>query len=216
MRRRGVTVLEALVGVAIMIVIAAICYPAVRAITGRAQQTNCAEKLHTLGNGFALYATDHDGYLPAATTAEWAYRDVKDIPAGELAASPAKLRDVMKTYVPGDPAWFCPIDPEKGHNVLWLGQRHRLTSYLFNPKSSGSDPAWPPHMLLGRANPTNAKGEDIPLISDAFGIPSIDSDRRFRGDTKPASNHDDGMVNVIRQDLSLVRHSAKFITSIKE
>lgn len=209
--------MEALVGAAIMIVILAICYPAVRAITGRAQQSNCAEKLHALGSGLIMYANDHDGYLPSATTAEWAYRDTKGIPDGDLADSPAKLRALMKPYVPTDSAWFCPVDPHAKENVLWLGQRHRLTSYLYDPKSTLEETvAWPPHVQLGKSVATLAKGEEVPLISDAMGIPANDSDRQFREEKKPASNHPDGMVNSLRHDLSLSRHSAKFWMELKQ
>ena len=125
---------EVLVASAIVLAFLAVAYPAVRALTGRAQGSACAEKLHTLGNAFAMYANDHDGYLPPATTAEWAHHDERGVPPEELAASPALLRDAMRAYVPGDGAWFCPEDPQRGENVLWLGQRHLLTSFRFDPK----------------------------------------------------------------------------------
>ncbi len=70
MRRRGLTVVEVLVASAVVLVFLAVAFPAARALTGRAQGSACAERLHTLGNAFAMYANDHEGYLPPATTAE--------------------------------------------------------------------------------------------------------------------------------------------------
>lgn len=193
--------MEVLVASAIVLVFLAVAYPAARALTGRAQGSACAEKLHTLGSALSMYANDHEGYLPPATTAEWAHRDDKAIPDGELAASPDLLRTVMQPYVASDEAWFCPEDPQRGKNVLWLGQRHRRTSFRFDPKPTGEEPGWPPKAQLGHG--------DAPLISDAYGIPAKDSDRQFRNDKKPASNHPDGKVNAIRQDLSLMRAPAQ-------
>ena len=218
MRRQGVTVVETLVCVAITAVLVAVGYPAARAMMGSSQHSACAEKLHTLGNALTLYANDHDGYVPPATTAEFMYKSDKEIPVDEIEGSPALLRAVMKPYVPSDDAWFCPVDPHARENVVWLGIRHRLTSYFFFPKSSPDDNAWPPKMQLGRERlPSEPKtGEGIPLIGDACGVPSKDSDPQFRADTKPTSNHPDGMVNAIRQDLSLTRRPASYWMGTKE
>lgn len=187
MRRRGLTVVEALVASAVVIVFLAVAYPAARALTGRARGSACAEKLHTLGSALALYANDHDGWLPPAATAA----SVAEAPKEELAASPEALRSIMLPYVANPEAWFCPLDPHKGENLLWLGQRHLVTSYRYSPKSAAGEPAWPPKAQLGK--------EAGPLLSDAYGL----------DEKKPASNHADGTVNVIGQDLSLKREKAK-------
>ncbi len=193
---------EVLVGLAIVVTLVLVCFGAVRKMVGRAEGSACAERLHTLGAAMAMYANDHDGYLPAATTAEFAYREAKEVPEGELAASPAALRAAMKTYVPSDKAWFCPVDPEAGQDVLWLGQRHLLTSFAFASPGEGERLAWPPKSQLGREG-------GAPLLSDAFGVPSKDSDRRFAGQKGARSNHPDGMVNAIGHDLSLSRRPAR-------
>ncbi len=204
--RRALTTVEALIASAVVIVFLAIGYPAARALTGRAHQSACAERLHTLGAGLALYANDHDGALPAATTAEWAYQSVKDVPADELKGSPALLRELIKPYVPGEEAWFCPLDPHRGEDALWLGQRHRLTGFRYDPRSSGEEAAWPPRSQLGK--------ESGPLLSDAYGVPAKDSDPAFRSVKAPTSNHPDGTVNLLGQDLSLSRKRAKDLVGL--
>ena len=188
--------MEVLVATAIVVLVAVVAFPAVRAITGRAQGSACAERLHTLGNALAMYANDNEGWLPPATTVEFG----KDAPAAELAASPGLLRELAKPYGMNEEAWFCPVDPHRGENVLWLGQRHRLTGFRVNPKPSGGGPAWPPRAQLGK--------EDGPLASDAYGVPARDSDRQFRDVAKPTSNHESGVVNVVGHDLSLSRRRA--------
>lgn len=191
---------EALVATAVVLVVLAVGVPAARALTGGARRSACAERLHTLGNALALYANDHDGWLPPATTAEWAHREEKGLAEGELAASPGLLVEAMRPIVPSPEAWFCPLDPHRGEKDLWLGQRHLLTSYRYDPKPAAGEEGWPPKAQLGKG--------DAPLVSDAFGIPAQDSDRRFQGERSPASNHPNGTVNVIGQDLSLSRRRA--------
>ncbi len=62
-----------------------------------------------------------------------------------------------------------------------------------------------------------ANSEDVPLISDAVGIPRIDSDPTLSNDDQKArSNHPDDMVNAIRHDLSLVRKPAKYWMGTQE
>ena len=160
MRRRGLTTVEVLVASAIVLVFLAVGSTRRH---GRywagARRSACAERLHTLGAGLALYANDHDGWLPPATTVEWAYPKAS---AADLAASPALLRALVRPYVPKDEEWFCPLDPQQGRNVLWLGQRHLVSSYAFAPPLT-EESAWPPKMQLGKV--------DVPLLSDAAGIP---------------------------------------------
>lgn len=182
---------------AVVIVFLVCAYPAARALTGRASDQACAEKLHTLGTALALYAGDHDGWLPDATTVEAAYPGA---PPAELAASPQALRELMKPYVGSEAAWFCPLDPHAREDVLWLGQRHRLSSYAFAPAPTEGTP-WPPKAQLGHGIAT--------LLTDATGVPAKDSGGQFRDEGEPTTNHPDGIVNVLAQDMSLSRHTAR-------
>ncbi len=194
--RRGLTTVEVLVASAIVIVFLIVGFPAAQALTRRAEGSACAERLHTLGVGLTLYANDHEGWLPPATTVEWAYPSA---PADELAASPALLQTLLRPYVASRDAWFCPVDPHARENVRWLGQRHGVTSYAFAPAVAEGTP-WPPKAQLGHGGAA--------LLTDAVGVPSKDSARRFADKREPTTNHPDGIVNVLAQDLSLSRHSA--------
>ena len=139
--------------------------------------------------GLTLYANAHEGWLPPATTVDWAYAGAL---AEELAASPALLQSLLRPYVARREAWLCPVDPHARENVRWLGQRHALTSYTFAP-ASAEGTRWPPKAQLGRGGAA--------LLTDAVGVPSKDSDRRFAEEREPTTNHPDGMVNVLAQDL---------------
>lgn len=213
MRRRGFTLVEILTVVAIIAVLAGILFPVTIAVRRRAEHTACAENLHQLGLAVTMYANDHDGWVPPATTDEHQYAHMaKGGPSlADLQASPAVLRRAMKPYVPSTAVWFCPVDPHARENVLWLAQRHRETSYFFYPNMPGELLAWPPKMQIGRDAAPNKppQAEDVPLFCDAAGLPWIDSDPLYPDVQEATSNHPDHMVNAIRHDLSLSRLPAK-------
>lgn len=212
MRRRGYTLMEILVVIGIIATLAGLIFVVGGSVRRRAQHTACAENLHSLGVALYLYANDHDGWVPPATTVDVAYKGSGVTSPAEIDASPSVLRTAMKSYVKNDDIWFCPADPYKKTNTLWLGQKHLLTSFYFFPQTEGERKAWPPRMQIGR-DPLASKpekAEDIPLLSDAIGIPDADSDPRFHGDFRARSNHPDDLVNALRHDLSLSRRPAKY------
>ncbi|RYG26506.1 hypothetical protein EON82_03025 [bacterium] len=212
MERRGFATVELLQVIAIIAVLAGVSFPVIEAVRRRAQHTSCAERLHQLGTAITLYANDHDGWVPPATTDEMAYLGTERFSEAEVKASPFALRRALASYVKSEPLWFCPADPQARKDVLWLGQRHRLTSYRFYPISDGQIGAWPPRMQLGRDRLSNSreKDEDVPLVSDSMGIPSRDSDPQFDDDSgRAASCHSDDLVNALRHDLSLSRRPAR-------
>ncbi len=214
-RRKGFTLVELLTVTAIIAVLAGLLFAVARAVKIQAGHSSCQERLHNLGLAIVLYANDHEGWVPPATTAETFYRNHPDlVSAADLAASPGVLKHALDPYVKNSEVWFCPVDPQRGKNVLWLGQRHLLTSYHFLARSSVSM-EWPPKMLLGRDRLSNAPAgaEDIPLLVDAVGLPRFDSDPQFsENDTGFAaqSNHPDNYANGIRHDLSLLRKPARW------
>lgn len=211
-KSRGFTLLEILAVIAIIAVIAGIAFPVFGAVKRRAQHTACAERLHQLGTATVLYANDHDGWVPPATTAETVYEHVPGIDMADVKASPAVLRDALRSYVKSDEIWFCPADPQARKNVRWLAQRHLLSSYFFYPVTPGQLIVWPPKMMLGRDSNPNKKpsDEDIPLWCDAAGVPTHDSDPPLNQDEGARSNHPDSLVNAIQHDLSLSRKPARY------
>lgn len=216
--QRGFTLVEILTAVAIISVLAAVIFPVVNGVRGRAKHTACAENLHQLGAALMIYANDHEGWLPPATTEEFLHSKIPNISLTEVKRSPEVLRTAMALYVKNSEIWFCPADPQARKDILWLGQRHLVSSYRFDPMTLGQPLAWPPAMQIGRDPIANSPkmSEDVPLLSDAVGLPSTDSDPLFRGDEGVASNHSDGLVNAVRHDLSLSRISAKRWTGASE
>lgn len=211
MQRRGYTLVEILTVLGIVAVLAGLLYSVFGMVERRAGHTACAENLHGLGVALHLYANDHDGWTPPATTAESFYAPF--VPTAPLQASPGVLRTALDPYVKNDAVWFCPADPYRKTNAYWLGQRHLLTSYYFLPQTEGERKAWPPRMQLGR-DPLSSippGGMDIPLLCDAVGIPSHDSDPSLGGDSAARSNHPDDRVNAVASDLSLSRKPASFM-----
>ncbi|HXE53029.1 MAG TPA: type II secretion system protein [Tepidisphaeraceae bacterium] len=61
--RRGFSLLEVLIVVAILAVIAAFLLPAVQHARQLAVQVQCASRLRAIGHAFILYASDNDGHM---------------------------------------------------------------------------------------------------------------------------------------------------------
>jgi len=213
---RAFTLIEVLTVIGILCVLAAILFPAMSWARGRALHTACADNLHQLGVAEHLYAGDHDGWVPPATTAANAFFVVFDATPAEVAASPAVLRKALDPYVASNAVWYCPADKVAHKNVVWLGMNHQLSSYWIYPINDGAPRGqWPPRMQLMGNNSDAANG--VPLICDAVGIPDRDSAAEFAtGDGRAETIHPDSRVNIVRHDLSLERKTANFMMGIQQ
>jgi prepilin-type N-terminal cleavage/methylation domain-containing protein len=217
MGRRAFTLVELLVVVAILALLAGIAFPVFGAARRRGAHAACAENLRQLGVALTLYANDHEGWVPPATTVVGYFLGSGRAPDPEIEAMPSVMRAAMSPYVKSDALWFCPADRWKGTDAMRLSQRHRLTSYWFVPMTEGDRKAWPPRMQLGKqVFAVSEQDEAVPLLMDAVGSPQADPDSQFPDDYCARSNHPDDLVNALRHDLSLSRRGAKYWTAGKD
>lgn len=110
--KRGFTLVELLVVLAIVGVLAALLFPAIRGMTGRADAVRCLANLKALGTALQLYLGENQQTMPTLVTARTNRSD--PVPA---------IDTVLAQYV-GDPKVFaCPADSriaaESGTSYYW-------------------------------------------------------------------------------------------------
>jgi prepilin-type N-terminal cleavage/methylation domain-containing protein len=64
MTRRGFTLIEILVVIAVIAILAAILFPVFAKAREKARAASCMANLLNIGMGLRLYAQDHEGYYP--------------------------------------------------------------------------------------------------------------------------------------------------------
>lgn len=69
-KRRGFTLIEMLVVIAIIAILAGLLLPAIQLARKRARRIECASQVRQVALGMSLYGDDNDGMLPAAD-ANW-------------------------------------------------------------------------------------------------------------------------------------------------
>lgn len=112
MKRRGFTLIEMLVVLAIIGTLAGISYPIARSMIGKSREASCLNNLRSLGVGLQSYLQEHNDRLP-----DWkAGRASKteDIPVLETGLLP---------YLESPGAFKCPADSKlydaSGSSYLW-------------------------------------------------------------------------------------------------
>ena len=66
LRRNGFTIVEMIVGIAVIAILAVLLLPAVGGLRASAKSAVCINNLRQLGSGLILYAQEHDNKLPQA------------------------------------------------------------------------------------------------------------------------------------------------------
>lgn len=113
MNRRGFTIIEILVVVAIIGVLIALAIPLISAAKGRANSAACLNRLRVLGVGLSLYAADHQQRLPPLAAGRTSRTE--EIPV---------IDNTINQYIDGTPDVFrCPADDhiaaESGTSYYW-------------------------------------------------------------------------------------------------
>lgn len=158
MRRRGLSLVELLVAIGIVVTLVAILLPALRRGREEARRLQCASNLRQLGLAMHMYAQDNDGLFPTGASlhygeypSDWVWwqpdRDVNHSAiARYVAARDATLAAMLR----------CPSDDIAVHHPGKSGLIYPF-SYSMNASLSSDD-------LKGLLGPTI--GAEMPSLSD--------------------------------------------------
>jgi prepilin-type processing-associated H-X9-DG protein len=159
-RRCAFTLIELLVVLAIIIALAALLVPVFASIRVRAGQSACSSNLRQLHKAFALYAADHDGFLPPYNNVIGSKRNGALWPE-----TAARLAAALDPYNKSSDIWFCTSDiyarsaSQEGH------LDHRYGSYHFHMRSfQGKIPA--PMDAVHFSGQNTFAASELPLLSD--------------------------------------------------
>jgi len=118
MKKKGLTLVELLIVMAIITVLSSLIFVVVSEIKNRIYTTQCMSNLHQIGLALRMYAHDWNGFAPPYST-EWRIRSQ----ASQLVAA-------LNPYLKNEPIWFCPLDPYLKWDGGKLYGKAGETSYL--------------------------------------------------------------------------------------
>ena len=112
MHRRGITLIEVLIVVAVILIVAAISFPVFSRAKESAKATACLGNLSQIGKALALYAIDHDNRFPPYNTIDSAELTRGVPPEEKLEREPGALfKKALLPYGLADEQFYCPSDP---------------------------------------------------------------------------------------------------------
>ena len=142
--RRGFTLTELLVTVAIIGVLAALLLPVLGRARVTAERATCINNLHQISTALVMYSDDHAGFLRAATNDSYIYFTYREDINSYLSPNGSSTNDSTFTC-PADrfdctaslvEDWFYP-HPASGNGFHHLKQTD-YSSYIFNGNSAKS------------------------------------------------------------------------------
>jgi prepilin-type N-terminal cleavage/methylation domain-containing protein/prepilin-type processing-associated H-X9-DG protein len=131
LRRRGFTLIEILVVIAIVVLLAAILFPIFARARENARRSSCLSNLKQIGLGFMMYTQDYDEHLPTAYNKYPVSSGGYIMPNGKPASSPTRLWysqifDYVKNYQIYN-------DPSADSDLAYIGNYNLLTfPYSYN------------------------------------------------------------------------------------
>jgi prepilin-type N-terminal cleavage/methylation domain-containing protein/prepilin-type processing-associated H-X9-DG protein len=142
--QNGFTLIELLVVIAIIAILAALLVPAMKQALEKGRRAACSSNTHQVTVGLAMWANDHDGYLPrsqqgqnasssfyAATGLEYGQYQVQDGNSGAYWTGQGLL--YAFDYINEPKLLYCP------------SQRYRLFTYPIGWRGGCGDPLTPCH-----------------------------------------------------------------------
>lgn len=140
MKRRGFTLIEILLVIAIIGVLAAILFPVFASVREKGRQISCVSNLHQLGLAVALYAQDSDDILPLGGDPIDTQTDLwKTAHSGKywaLAQQLPPLPKILGPYAAGSGVWRCPSDT--GYDVPDFDESVYLPAHPTSYEAYGS------------------------------------------------------------------------------
>jgi len=107
MRKKGLTLVELLVVIGLILFITAtFIFPAYERARGKATEVVCVSNLRQIGQALLMYAQDHDGLVLPYCNLD------SDIKLTSLKAR--RWRTALNPYVQDNGIFFCPVDPFAG------------------------------------------------------------------------------------------------------
>jgi general secretion pathway protein G len=113
MSRKGFTVIELLIVIAIIAILAALLFPVLAKARNSAKQSTCLSNLKQIGGGFSIYMQDYDDHWPLGLDPADKYTPQIWSSFPEFQARIPELplmHDLLQTYLPSKSVWECPAD----------------------------------------------------------------------------------------------------------
>lgn len=112
--RRGFTLVELLVVMAVLVIITAVAVPAYNRSQEKMRQTQCISNLNSIGQALRMYRLDWKGYPPRNNPAY--YKDNPEFDYNALLTLTDAIALGNPAYITGRKTFLCPND-EYGKNI---------------------------------------------------------------------------------------------------
>jgi prepilin-type N-terminal cleavage/methylation domain-containing protein/prepilin-type processing-associated H-X9-DG protein len=120
-RKKGFTLLELLVAIAIIAILAALLLPAIQKAKERGRRAVCLSNLRQLGNALCIYANENDCWLPAhpGAVGPWLW----DLP---ITTRNALIYAGAQRHI-----FYCPSGSMQDSDELWSFSGYCVTGYFW-------------------------------------------------------------------------------------
>jgi len=139
MKRKGLTLMELLIVIAIIAALAGLLFPVFTTIRERSRIAYCINSLKQVGGALHMYAQDYDGFTPPYTNYAMDANDKHFyFPKSN---DPSLFEAAYAPYTKDKQIWYCPLDPFAGMDTpsppmpgswagfMWDSTNHKATSY---------------------------------------------------------------------------------------